>query len=176
MRYDRTSIDGLLVATTEPAVDERGSFTRWFDADELAGLGHRPVITTMAASANVRRHTLRGLHYQRGASGEWKLIRCTGGRIFDVIVDAREASDTFGAVATFELAAEDGTALVVPEGCAHGFLTLADDSELTYLLSGRYDPAAATGIRWDDPGLDVPWPAPPAVISDRDLALPFGAW
>jgi dTDP-4-dehydrorhamnose 3,5-epimerase len=116
--------------------------------------------------------TLRGMHLQRDPFGETKFVRCTRGRIFDVAVDARTGSPGFGRWVGVELDVGGGLGLVVPPGVAHGFVTLADDSEVSYQISVPYRPEASSGFRWDDPEVGIAWPCPPRVMSDRDRELP----
>lgn len=123
-------------------------------------------------SRNRRAHTLRGMHYQLPPHEEAKLVRCTAGAIWDVIVDLRPGSATWLRWTGAELSAENGSALYVPEGFAHGFLTLRDDTEVFYQMSAFYEPGAARGLRWNDPRIGIAWPAEPAVISERDAAYP----
>lgn len=151
--------------------DQRGSFERLYDAAAFArlGLGFTPRQT--ALSTNPLPHTLRGLHYQAG-DVEAKLVRVLRGRIFDVMVDLRPSSPSFGEWYGLELSAESPDQLFIPAGCAHGFLTLGSDAWVAYHISCDYDPAAGRGIRWNDPTLAIAWPATPALISDRDRAWP----
>lgn len=168
-----TSLQGVVVVVPEPAADDRGSFTRTFDARTFADHGLLERVEQCGVSWNRRAGTLRGLHLQRAPHGEAKLVRCSRGAVFDVAVDLRPGSPTFGQWTSAELTAANGLALHVPEGCAHGFQTLVDDSEVTYAISAPYVPEAATGVRWDDPTLAVDWPpAHDRTISDRDAALP----
>lgn len=169
-----TALDGVLVIEAEPIIDERGAFVEWFDVESLRAHGFEMQVTNAALSTNIRRHTLRGLHYQADPHGQPKLVRCTRGEVFDVIIDVRRASPTYGASETARLRGDDHLVVAIPTGCAHGFLTLADDSEISYLLDGPRIPDAERGIRWDDPSLEIPWPASPAIISARDQSFaPF---
>ena len=125
-------------------------------------------------SRNTRRGTLRGLHLQAPPHEESKLVRCTKGAVFDVAVDVRKGSNTFGRWTAVEISEENGLALYVPAGFAHGFQTLVDDSELIYLISAEYEPEAQRGVRWDDPTIGIEWPETVArIISERDRALPL---
>lgn len=173
MRFVRTRIAGVVVVELEEHVDERGSFARTWCRDEMAAAGLTAELAQCSLSRNRRAGTLRGLHYQRTPHEEAKLVRCTRGRIFDVAVDLRPGSSTRGQWIGVELGHENGRALYVPEGCAHGFQTLVDDSDVSYMISVPYAPEASAGIRWDDPDLAIEWPdAADRTISPRDLALP----
>jgi dTDP-4-dehydrorhamnose 3,5-epimerase len=173
VQFTPTGISGVTVVGLEPHVDERGLFARVWCAEELAGAGLTDEIAQCSISRNPRAGTLRGLHYQRAPHEEAKLVRCTRGAIFDVAVDVRDASPTRGRWFGVELSAENGCALFVPEGCAHGFQTLVDDTDVLYFISRPYAPDAGAGIRWDDGALAIAWPDTESrTISDRDLAWP----
>ena len=173
MRFLETEILGGYVLELEHNVDERGSFSRIWCADELAAHGLTAGLAQCSISRNDRAGTLRGMHYQRPPHEEAKLVRCTRGAIFDVIVDLRPDSPTYAQWFGIELDSDRGSALYVPEGCAHGFQTLADATEVLYLISSPYHPQAAAGIRWDDPAIGIAWPpATTRTISDRDLSWP----
>jgi dTDP-4-dehydrorhamnose 3,5-epimerase len=169
-----TAVDGAFLVDPSIATDDRGSFTRHFD-DALAAAGFALDATTWATSWNAAARTLRGLHYQAPPHAERKLVRCGRGRAFDVVVDLRPGSTSFRRWVGVELR-PDGAAVAIPEGCAHGFLTLEPDTEIQYLLSGAHAPQAGRGLRWDDPALGVEWPATPEVISARDAAYPDVVW
>ena len=174
MRFVATPIDGVHVIELEERVDERGSFARTWCRDEMGAAGLTPDLAQCSLSRNRRAGTLRGLHFQHPPHEEAKLVRCTRGAIFDVAVDLRPDSPTRGRWFGVELDPLVGRALYVPEGCAHGFQTLADDSDVTYMISVPYAPEASAGIRWDDPTIAVAWPdVASRTISERDLALPF---
>jgi len=173
MIFTELALSGAFLVESERLEDERGFFARTFCAAEFAARGLRPPIVQCSVSYNRRRGTLRGLHYQASPHEEAKLVRCTHGAVYDVIVDIRPGSATFRQWAGIGLSAENRRALYVPEGFAHGFQTLVDDTELFYQASAAYVPEAARGIRWDDPALAIAWPPAAArVISPRDLALP----
>jgi dTDP-4-dehydrorhamnose 3,5-epimerase len=138
------------------------------------GIDFTPV--QVSVSSNRRRGTLRGLHFQADPSPEAKVVTCTRGSAFDVAVDLRADSPTYGRWAAVELTHENGRAIYVPPGCAHGFQTLADDTEVLYLISAFYDPSLQRGLRWDDPALDIEWPENPTVLSERDRSFPDFAW
>lgn len=172
MRFADTPIKGAFVLEIEPRRDERGHFARTFDRAEFRRRGLASSFAECSVSFNERRGTLRGLHYQVNPHPEAKLVRCTRGRIHDVIVDLRPRSPTRGRWHAVELGAENGRLLYIPEGVAHGFLTLEPRSEVYYEISAPYAPACARGIRWDDPAFAIRWPAPPEVISERDRSYP----
>lgn len=155
-----------------PKEDERGFFARSGCAEIYAAYGLPSHWPQSNVSYNRRAGTLRGLHGARRDAAEGKIVRCTAGAVWDVVVDARPESETFGHWAGFELTAANRRAVYVPVGFLHGFLTLTDDAELLYQMSAPYQPGAALGARWDDPALGIDWPAPPEVLSERDAALP----
>jgi dTDP-4-dehydrorhamnose 3,5-epimerase len=160
-----TPIAGAYIVELEPFHDERGFFARTYSDDELRAL--LPHIAQSNASFSHRRGTVRGLHYQRPPHAEAKLVRCTRGAIFDVIVDLA-VRRWFGV----ELTQDNQRMLFIPEGIAHGFQTLVDGTEVSYQISRAYDAPSAAGVRWDDPALGIAWPLEAAVISDRDRAWP----
>ena len=172
MIFVETALSGVFVVQPEPHVDERGLFARTYCADELRANGLDPRVAQCSSSFNRRAGTLRGLHYQRRPHGEVKLVRCTMGAIFDVVVDLRPESRTYCRWVGVDLTAENRRALYIPEDCAHGFLTLVDDSEVYYQISQPYVAGAEAGVRWDDPVFGVQWPSAPVVIADRDASYP----
>ena len=173
MRFTETELAGVLVVDPEPTSDERGLFARTFDSAEFARRGLRSHFPQCSVSFNTHAATLRGMHYQAAPHGEAKLVRCTAGGVFDVAVDLREGSPTRGRWVGVELTAANRRGLYVPEGCAHGFQTLADATEVFYQISAEYVPGAARGVRWDDPALGIAWPAAESrVISERDRTYP----
>ncbi|MGZ4757351.1 MAG: dTDP-4-dehydrorhamnose 3,5-epimerase family protein, partial [Acidimicrobiia bacterium] len=155
-----------------PIVDERGAFARVFATDEFAARGVDPGIAQMSLATNSRRGTLRGMHLQLPPHAESKLVRCIRGSAYDVVVDLRPDSATFLAWTGVTLDAQSRVAVSIPEGVAHGYLTVEDDTEMEYLISAAYEPAAAVGVRWNDPTIGVAWPFEPTVIGDRDRAFP----
>jgi len=176
MEFDATTLPGVWVLRSVGVEDERGSFARTFGADEFRDHGIDPHVEQCSRSRNPKPGTLRGLHVQTEPHGETKVVRCTRGEIFDVAVDLRPASPTFGQHHRAHLSEENETAVVIPPGVAHGFVTLAPDSEVWYQMSVAYEPDAATGVRWDDPDLGIPWPAdatPAFTVSAQDRALPL---
>jgi dTDP-4-dehydrorhamnose 3,5-epimerase len=172
LEFQPTALPGVLLVTSRRQHDERGTFERLFCAELFAAAGIDPAIAQINLSANRRRHTLRGLHWQNPPAAERKLVRCLKGHVFDVAVDLRPGSPTYLRWVGVHLTPDAGTALLIPEGCAHGFLTLADDSEVLYLMGAPHRPELAAGARFDDPAFGIDWPAAPVVISDRDRALP----
>lgn len=173
MIFTELPLKNAFLIELERLEDDRGFFARTFCATEFARHGLTQTISQCNVSYNQRRDTLRGLHYQRPPHEEVKLLRCTRGAIFDVIVDLRPSSPTFKQWLDFELSADNRRMLYIPQGFAHGFQTLADHTELFYQMSTSYVPEGAHGIRWDDPDLAIEWPpAVTRVISARDLTLP----
>ena len=168
MIFRETALDGVRVIEPELHVDERGFFARVWEAAEFAEQGLSDRLVQASVSFNRRRGTLRGLHFQAVPHEEAKLVRCTAGAIFDVAVDLRVESPTFKEWVGVELSAENRHELYVPEGCAHGFLTLADDSEVSYLMSAVYVANAARGVRFNDAAFGIVWPEEIVVINDRD--------
>ncbi len=168
MKFLATGIEGAHVIELEPHVDERGYLARSWSREEFRSRGLNTDLSECSLSCNRLRGTLRGLHYQAAPHEEAKLVMCVRGLVYDVIVDLRKDSDTHLIWFATELSLEHGRLLYVPEGVAHGFLTLEDDSYIHYQIAGRYAPEAARGARWNDPLLDIEWPQEPAVISDRD--------
>jgi dTDP-4-dehydrorhamnose 3,5-epimerase len=168
MIFKDTGINGVWVIEPERHEDERGFFARTWAPDEFAERGLNPELAQCSISFNRARGTLRGLHYQAPPHEEAKLVRCTAGSIFDVAVDLRPESSTFRDWFGVELSAENRLALYVPEGCAHGFLKLADYSEVHYQISHAYVPEAGRGLRWNDPAFAIQWPGQVVVINDRD--------
>lgn len=173
MRLISRPLPGMMVLEAEPRVDGRGFFQRCFCRAELAALGVGEVDVAQAnVSFSAQAGTLRGLHHQLGPSAERKLVACLHGGAHDVVLDLRPGSPAYGRHAAVELSAANRRLVLVPEGCAHGFLTVADATTMLYLVTAAYDPVRERGVRWDDPAFAIPWPAAPAVISPRDAALP----
>lgn len=175
MRLVETPLPGAFVIQLERLTDERGGFARTFDADLFAQAGLDPRIAQCSLSSNLRAGTLRGMHFQTVPHGEAKLVRVVRGAAFDVIVDLRPSSKSYRAWFGVELTEDNDRALFAPAGCAHGFQTLVDDTEVLYQMSSPYVPSAGAGVRWDDPAFDIAWPpAPPAgrTICRRDAEYP----
>lgn len=172
MIFRDTDIEGVRIVELEPHRDARGSFARSFCTDEFAAAGIVMTVVQTNISRNTSRGTLRGLHFQAEPAPEPKLVRCTNGRVFDVAVDLRPASPSFCRWTGIELDAEAHNGLFIPVGCAHGFLTLSDDTEVTYMMGAAYAPELARGVRWNDPAFAIAWPFEPATMSDKDAAYP----
>lgn len=174
MLFRETAIAGAWEIEVEPSSDERGLFARTFDAAEFAARGLSTEMVECSTSFNARAATLRGLHLQADPHGECKLIRCTAGAVFDVLVDLRPDSPSYLSWHGAELTAERRNALYAPRGVAHGFQTLADASELLYMIDRPYEPSSARGVRWDDPAFAIRWPEPAGerIMSDRDRSYP----
>jgi dTDP-4-dehydrorhamnose 3,5-epimerase len=172
MIFHETSVADVWVVEPERHSDERGFFARTWEGEELVAHGLNGNIAHCSISYNGRRGTLRGMHYQAAPHAEVKLVRCTSGAIFDVAVDLRPESPTFTRWVGRELSAENRLALYVPEGCAHGFVTLADATEVVYAISARHVPESGRGVRWDDPAFAIDWPVAVEVINERDASYP----
>lgn len=172
MIFRPTPLAGAFLVAPERHEDERGFFARTFCRQEFAAHGLEPAVVQCSVSYNRAAGTLRGMHYQAAPRREAKLVRCTRGAIFDAIVDLRPDSPTYGRPFTVELSAEAGEALYVPPEFAHGFQTLAPETEVFYQMSEAYSPGFDRGFRWNDPAVRIAWPLPVAVISERDRALP----
>ena len=172
MRFSETRVPGVVVVDVEPRTDDRGSFARLQCPDEFAAAEHpfQPAQTSLSRSPNAG--TLRGLHYQPAPFAETKLVRAVRGRIFDVAVDLRPRSPTFRQWVAEELSADNARALLIPEGVAHGFLTLEPDTDVLYQISPSFEPGHEAGVRWNDPAFAISWPAAPTLISQRDATYP----
>jgi dTDP-4-dehydrorhamnose 3,5-epimerase len=173
VRFEPTPLDGTFVVRPDVHEDERGSFARTWDGEEFAQRGLSPRLVQCSTSWNRSAGTLRGLHHQEAPHEEEKLVRCTAGAIFDVAVDLRPGSATFLGWFGVELTAQNRLALYIPKGCAHGFLTLEDGSEVLYQMSEPHVPDAGRGVRWDDPAFGIRWPLAPSVINERDRSWPM---
>lgn len=173
MIFQPLPLAGAYLVRPEPMEDERGFFARLYCKETFAAAGLNPTLDQVSVSFNARAGTLRGLHLQRPPQAETKLVRVTAGAIWDVIVDVRAGSPTYGHWEAVELSAANRAQLYIPAGFAHGFQSLTDGAEVLYHISVPYRPELQAGIRWDDPGLAIPWPDPAAaILSDRDRALP----
>jgi dTDP-4-dehydrorhamnose 3,5-epimerase len=168
--FEPAPIGGAFVIGTEPILDDRGFFARTFCGDEFRRHGLDPCVAQCGISFSERRGTLRGMHLQAPPHAEAKLVRCTRGAIHDVILDLRRDSPTFGQWWAVEMTPTAGPLLYVPEGVAHGFQTLEPETEVSYQMSRAYAPAAATGVRWDDPVFGIEWPLEVTSISASDRA------
>lgn len=171
MKFIPTGLAGAWIVEPERLEDERGYFARTFCREEFGAHGLNPELVQCNVSFNAKKSTLRGMHYQASPHEEAKLVRCTRGAIFDVIIDIRPASTTFKKWFSAELSAVNGRALYVPEGFAHGFQSLEDGSEVFYQMSAAYSPDAARGVRWNDPAFGIHWPMTDPVVSQRDAAF-----
>ena len=172
MIFASTRLEDALLIDIEPKEDERGFFARTWCRQELAARGLDAEIAQESVSYNRLRGTLRGLHFQRFPHEETKIVRCTRGSIFDVIVDLRPHSPSYLQWQGFELTAENRRAVYIPKGFAHGFQTLAEHCEITYQISTFYAPESARGYRYDDTAFRITWPLPLTMISERDLGWP----
>jgi len=168
VNFSELALPGVFALDIEPFVDERGSFSRTFCADELAAHGLEPRVAQCSISVNDRAGTLRGMHLQLAPSEETKVVRCTRGAIFDVVVDVRRDSPTLGKWLGIELREGVGRSIYIPTGCAHGFLVLEHHTAIEYVISAPYAPDDARGIRWDDPAIAIEWPFAPDIVSERD--------
>ncbi len=171
MRFTETPLAGAWVIDPDRHEDERGFFARTHDRAEFEARGMDLVVVQCNTSFNARAGVLRGMHFQAEPHGEVKLVRCTRGAVFDVVVDLRPDSPTHRRWFSAELAAANGRALYVPAGLAHGFQTLQDASEVLYMMGHEYVPEAARGVRWNDPAIAIDWPpVEERIISDRDAS------
>lgn len=175
MRFTETEIEGAWVIDPDPHEDDRGRFMRAWCAREFAayGLGFLPVQANMGYS--LRKGTVRGMHFQKSPALEAKLVRCTRGSIYDVVLDLRPESSSFGKWYAIELSADNGRMLYLPERCAHGYQTLEDRTEIYYMTSGFYAPDLAQGVRFDDPAFGIQWPYAATSVSEQDRNWPLVA-
>jgi dTDP-4-dehydrorhamnose 3,5-epimerase len=171
MRFVDTELPGVVIVEMDLQADERGFYARSWCASEFGARGLNPALAQCGISHNRARGTVRGMHWQDRPWEEAKLVRCTRGAIFDVALDVRRGSITFGQWVARELTADNRRALYIPEGCAHGFQTLADDCEVLYQISVPHHPECARGVRWNDPAFGIQWPLAVSVISPRDAAF-----
>jgi dTDP-4-dehydrorhamnose 3,5-epimerase len=172
MKFYETELRGAFVIELDTLEDNRGFFARVWCQKEFADHGLVPSIAQVNTSFNAKAGTLRGMHYQVAPHEESKLVRCTSGALYDVIVDLRPDSPTYKRWTGVELTAGNYKMLYIPADFAHGFITLEENTEVTYLISEAYTPGAERGIRWDDPEIGVEWPRPVSVISDKDAGWP----
>jgi dTDP-4-dehydrorhamnose 3,5-epimerase len=170
--FAETELKSVFFIDLEKHVDERGFFARVWCEQEFRDRGLNPRIAQSSVSFNHKRGTLRGMHYQVAPYEEAKLVRCTAGAIYDVVLDLRLHSPTYTRWTAVELTARNRRMLYIPEGCAHGFQTLVDDTEVSYLISQVYDASSARGVRWNDPAFSIEWPAADRTLSDRDRTYP----
>ena len=172
MIFKETKLNGAFVIELEKHQDDRGFFARTFCQNELRDHGLIADVAQANMSLSKTRGTLRGMHYQKSPFEETKLVRCTRGALYDVIIDLRSDSPTFKQWIGVELTADNYTMLFVPKNFAHGFITLSDDTEATYLVSQYYAPGSELGIRWNDPQFGIEWPIDAQVISEKDQSWP----
>lgn len=172
MRFTATDIEGVVIVDLDPVADERGSFARLHCPEEFAAAGHPFAPLQTSLSRNLKAATLRGLHYEATPHEEAKLVRATRGAIFDVAVDLRPDSPTYRRWTGTELSAENGRALLIGRGMAHGFVTLRDDTDVLYQIDRIFEPGHGRGARWNDPAFDIQWPVNPQIMSERDATFP----
>jgi dTDP-4-dehydrorhamnose 3,5-epimerase len=173
MIFTESSLPGAYLVDIERLADERGFFARSYCAEEFAAQGLGPELRQCSVSYNTRKGTLRGMHYQGAPREEHKLVRCTAGAIYDVIVDIRSSSPTYRRWLGTELTADSRRSLFIPPGFAHGFMSLTDNAEVYYMISVAHAPGFSRGLRWSDPAFAIEWPCSPTVISARDAAYPL---
>jgi dTDP-4-dehydrorhamnose 3,5-epimerase len=172
MIFHQTKVAGAFEIHLEPRTDDRGFFARSWCQEEFQSHGLNPKVAQCSVSFNTRKGTLRGIHYQAAPYPEAKVVRCTQGAIYDLVVDLRPQSPTFKQWVGVTLTAANRHMLYVPEGCGHGFLTLAEDTEVFYQISEFYKPELSRGVRWDDPTFQIVWPTKVEAISERDRTYP----
>lgn len=172
LQITKTKIDGVFVITPLPREDARGYFTRVFAKEELSKEGINFPIAHINRSLTAEKGTIRGLHYQKNPKAEDKIVQCLGGRIFDVAVDLRKKSKTYGKWIGIELTPENRKMLLVPKGCAHGFQSLQKNSLVEYFVTQYYSPTHESGIRFDDLFFNVDWPVKKAIVSEKDAKWP----
>jgi dTDP-4-dehydrorhamnose 3,5-epimerase len=172
MIFEKSKLNGAFIIHLEPKVDERGFFARSWCRQEFEQQGLDSHLAQCNISFNSKKGTLRGMHYQASPYAETKLVRCTKGAIYDVVIDLRTQSPTYKEWIGMTLTAKNRDMIYVPEGCAHGFLTLEEESEVFYQMSQIYDAPSARGLRWDDPAFRIAWPTEPELISERDRTYP----
>lgn len=172
MKFIGLPLAGAYLIELQPIVDERGFFARTWCAQEFRRRELNPNLAQCSISLNTRRGTIRGMHYQEQPHAEAKLVRCCSGAVYDVIVDLRPSSPTYCQWFAVELTGVNRKMLYVPEGFAHGFQTLADNSEVFYQISEIYRPECARGVRWDDPSIGIEWPIRDPILSQRDRLFP----
>jgi dTDP-4-dehydrorhamnose 3,5-epimerase len=172
MTFHETALSGVFEIRIQAIPDERGFFARTWCRKEFGEHGLGSALVQCNISFNTRKGTLRGMHYQAAPFAEAKLVRCTQGAICDVVLDLRPQSPTFKEWIAVTLTAENRSMVYVPEGCAHGFLTLKDETEVFYQMSEVYNAESARGVRWNDPAFGIVWPGKAEVISERDRTYP----
>lgn len=170
MQFRQLAVAGARLVETNAHTDDRGTFCRVWCTEEFHTVGFPAALSQASLSGNVRTGTLRGMHYRPADDGEYKLVRCVRGAIYDVVLDLRPDSPTLLSWDAVTLSAANRYALCIPPGCAHGFLTLEENSDLLYMMSAPYRPGAERGVRWNDPAFGIRWPSPPVVVSSRDAS------
>ncbi len=173
MIFTETRLKGVYIIDMEPIRDERGFFARSFCQNDFTEHGLKVNVAQCNVSFNKKKGTLRGMHFQHPPKAEAKLVRCTRGKIYDVVIDLRPGSPTYCQWEAVELTADNYRALYIPEEVAHGFQTLEDNSEVFYQMYEFYAPEYAGGVRWDDPAFGITWPLPRPIISERDQSYPL---
>jgi dTDP-4-dehydrorhamnose 3,5-epimerase len=172
MQIYPTRLAGVMLVTVSPNKDERGLFARTYDSATFAAAGLPTTWPQCNTSWNATKGTLRGLHFQAAPRPDPKVVRCTRGRIFDVVVDLRPGSPTFRGWTAAELSEANRNAFAIPAGCAHGFLTMEHHCEVLYMMGEVYVPELACGVRWNDPAFSIEWPTEPMTVSERDRGWP----
>jgi dTDP-4-dehydrorhamnose 3,5-epimerase len=172
MLWRETKIPGVFEIDLAPQQDERGFFARAWCQKEFEAQRLNTAVVQCNVSFNIRKGTLRGIHYQAPPYGESKVVRCTQGAIYDVVLDLRPYSPTYRDWIAVVLTATNRHMVYIPEGCGHGFLTLQDETEVFYQMSEFYNPESARGVRWNDPAFQIAWPEKVVVISERDRTYP----
>ncbi len=172
MNLIKTKLQGVFIVQLKPFEDERGFYKRLWGASELAELGLDAELNNVGVSYNKSRGTVRGMHYQKEPFAETKLVQCSRGKIYDVILDIRRDSETFGEWLSVEITSENHKAVYIPKGLAHGFQTLEDNSEVLYFISEKYDKESAGGLRWDDAQFGIELPLSVTIINERDANYP----
>ena len=172
MKLTSTGLAGAWVVEYTPACDDRGGFTELWEPAAFADQGLLSDIDQVSSAYNLRANTLRGMHLQNAPFAQTKIVSCTAGAIYDVIIDLRPGSPSYKRWFNVELHASMPCAVYIPAGFAHGYLTLKDNSTVHYLIGGKYSPGHARGVRWNDPAFGIRWPAEPAIIAPRDAQFP----
>lgn len=172
MKFIETDLSGAFIIEAQPIQDERGFFARTWCQREFEAYGLNPSLVQCNISYNKNKGTLRGMHYQAPPHEEAKLVRCIRGAIYDVVLDLRHNAPTFRQWVAVELTADNRRMIYAPEGFAHGFQTLEDDTEVFYQMSEFYHPECACGVRWDDLVFNIQWPIPKPILSDKDRSFP----
>ena len=173
MNYVATSLPDVWIVELERHSDDRGYFARSWCEEEFRARGLNPRLAQCSVSFNARRGTLRGMHYQAAPHAEAKLVRCTRGAVHDVVLDLRPESKSFKQWITVELNEDNSRAVYIPEGCAHGFQTLTDNTEVLYQISEFHHPQSSRGVRWDEPAFGIVWPIENPILSERDQHHPL---